>query len=184
MTGQSGVDGGTPNGPHDAAPGISPANREVLKEGARQINEVLDILDEAEQTPALLDRIIEIDRQDPLRERSGAEGKATRGKKIPRAERLYLIALECRNTVRDIKENLYEAGWTAEENEGAFQQAFVGLIDAWTAYQGGLNYYHSARWDGEPTPVQALTALGIPRRQYIIALDAYRTALNTVVSYL
>jgi hypothetical protein len=183
VTGQSGFDGGAPNGAHDAATGISPADREVLKEGARQINEVLDILDEAEQTPDLLDRIIEIDRQDPLRERSGAEGKATEGKKIPRAERLYLIALKCRKTVRDIKENLYEVHWT-EENEGAFQQAFVGLVDAWTAYKGGLDYYHSARWDGEPTPVQALAALGSPRRQYIIALDAYRAALNVVVSYL
>jgi hypothetical protein len=94
-----------------------------------------------------------------------------------------LIALTCRDTVRDIKDYLCEEGWT-EQNETGFRRAFEDLLDAWTTYQDALRFRSEARWDEEPSPVQAMAALERPRRRYIGALDAYRTALSVVVSYL
>jgi hypothetical protein len=183
VTGRSEFDDANPKSARDAAAEPSQGERTVLQEGLRKINDVLKIIREAEETPDLLDRVIEINYSDRLLGGSDVKSRTTRPKKIPQAEYLYLIALACRDAVQHVKNYLHKRGWT-EKNEKGLQRSFEALQDAWTTYKDALRYRYAATWDEGPTPVQTMAALARPRREYIGALDIYRTALSLVVSYL
>ena len=125
----------------------------------QKIADVITLLDEAEQTPDLLD--IEI---------------TVGGRTVTQAEYFFIIAGECRDMVRSVDRHLWNAGWT-DNTRRLFEQRFKGLADVWSTYKQLLGYLSHASWGGTPSPDQVLTGLEQPRRRYIDALQAYLTQL-------
>lgn len=134
---------------------------DYLEERVQKIADVIAHLDEAEQTPDLLD--VEITVQSHT---------------MTQAEYFFIIAGECRDKVRTVDRHLRDTGWT-DNTRRLFEQRFKALADVWSTYKQLLGYLSHASWGGTPSPDQALTGLEQPRRRYIDALQAYLTQLFT-----
>lgn len=154
MTEQAGSAARDPRYTPDAGDLLTAAD--YLKSRAQKIAAVIKVLDEAEQTPDLLDIHQDVDG----------------GARVTLAEYFFITARECRNMVRSIKGVLRKAGWT-DTSELLLNEAFEALVDAWATYQKLLGHLDLARWGGQPSHGQVLMDLEKPRRNYIRALDAY-----------
>jgi hypothetical protein len=175
VTGESGFAERNPKNPRDtAATRLSADELDFLRESERKIQAVLEVIDEAEQTPDLLELNMA---------NVGGLDSPLDGNIVPLAEYLYSVSRICRNIVRSIAMSLREAGWD-EEGEIRFLRAFRKLVDRWTTYHRVLNDLNEASWGGTPSPDQVLQGLEKPRRAYIDALDAYHVQLQVVLNYL
>ena len=105
MTEGSGCDDNNPKGRrNDSVPGPSAVQPSVLRRSEQIIAKVLRTLDEADQTPDLLEgNPVPIDSHD-LPELSGIERDADEQEMVPLAAYLFSIAGKCRDTVRNIRE--------------------------------------------------------------------------------
>ena len=147
----------------------------ALRENERKIRDVLKILDDAEQTPDLL----EVDISDVLA-RGGVEIDTHKGEIVTLATYLYLIARECRDTVRNIAKYLRAAGWT-QTSADPFQQAFENLVDVWAVYKSVFRDLQDARWRNESSYAQV--QIGTARRRYIKALEMYDIQVLVALQY-
>jgi hypothetical protein len=147
-----------------------------FRDSVREITLVLDVINEAEQTPDLLE--IEV-----APNGNAADNQAKYVGTVTSAEHLYASAVLCRKVARRIAGQLHQAGWRMEDEE-LFFRAFENLADVWSTYKKILDYLKRARWDGEPSLDQVLIGLERPRRRYLAGLDAYRVQLLVVEEYL
>jgi hypothetical protein len=159
------------------------AKSSVLRENERAIHQVLRVLHDAQETPDLLERYtVEVDMPTIL-DGKRVETETRERNTVTLAAYLYLIARMCRNTARDIVEDLHQAGWT-RESQSVFLLAFENLVDRWTTYKSVLRDLQNARGGREPSFDHILRGLEKPRRAYIDALDAYHVQLQVVLNYL
>jgi hypothetical protein len=104
-----------------------------------------------------------------------------------RAEDLYPIIVEIRDTVNGILGDLSNTEW-AEDGRHKFYRAFDRIVDVWTTYRYALVALRRAEkradWSQQegPTPVQVMASLESPRRHYISALEEYYAQLRGVIA--
>jgi hypothetical protein len=143
---------------------------------------VLRVLDQPEQLPDLLERnTAEI--ESPDLQRSGIGSDTDENETVTLAAYLFSIAGTCRDKTRSIAKDLYNAGWTKQDQQ-LLERAFEDLREVWTTYRSLLLDLQDASYGGEPpTPGQVREDLERPRRRFIAALDIYRVQLRVALNY-
>lgn len=177
LEGQSKSPPGPEGKQEDSAPAaLTPDVRDFFQTSYDKINQVLDIIKEAEETLDFLE--LQSENTEHLFFRVGAGAKI-----VPLAEYLYLMSVQCRKLIKNNVEYFYAKGWCAEDDE-LFELAFGKLYTSWTTYNLILRRYNESTWDQGPLPSRILLGLEDPRNAFIEALGKYCLQLKVTLSYL
>lgn len=175
MTGPSGPGVGDPQGAVSAA-GV-PEAAEYLAVRAQGISNVIESVDAAVRTP---NELFDIEHGQSGEASGACAGEA--GDTGTQAEYFFIMARECRNTIRTIDKALQATDWP-KKSALVFTAAFDDLNDAWGTYKVLLEFYYSVKGEEGPSRDRALAALQVPRRGFIKALRNYNSQLDVVLGY-
>lgn len=161
--------------PEDSAlAALTPDVRVFFQDSYRKISQVLDIIEDAEETLDFLE--LQSESTENL-------FFSARAKIVPLSEYLYLISLQCRKLIKSNVGYFYAKEWCAEDDE-LFELAFRKLQRCWTTYNRILRRYNESTWDQGPLPSRILQGLEDPRDAFIEALGKYRLQLQVALSHI